>query len=296
MEPPRNGLSRGPSAAPRRPAETDVRDQVYKSLLTRCPLTAGTKTNKSRMHFVARDDVEKLLDVAPDAEWRLLISLCRYGGLRCPSEVLSLKWEDVDFHESRILVRSPKTEHHEGGESRLIPMFPELVGPLLECWSSDRPPATYVIQDHRPASVINGSGNWANANLRTQLSRIVMRAGLTPWPKLWHNMRSSCQTELTESFPAHVVSEWLGNSVQVAELHYLQTTEEHFNRASGQKVLHEVLHSEVIPRPQESSVGGEEQAKTTKKATSQGLVKPLRMEDRGLEPLTFWLPARRSPS
>jgi hypothetical protein len=31
----------------------------------------------------------------------------------------------VDFDNNRIRVRSPKTEHHEGGESRIIPLYPE---------------------------------------------------------------------------------------------------------------------------------------------------------------------------
>jgi integrase len=64
-------------------------------------------------------------------EWRLLIALCRYGGLRCPSEVLSLKWEHIHWAEGRMTVPSPKTEHHDGGESREVPLFPEL-RPFLE--------------------------------------------------------------------------------------------------------------------------------------------------------------------
>ena len=40
----------------------------------------------------------------------------------------------------------------------------------------------------------------ANVNLRTQLTRIIQRAGLTPWPKLIHNLRSTQQTELAEQF------------------------------------------------------------------------------------------------
>ena len=56
----------------------------------------------------------------------------REKGLRVPSEVLSLKWADVNLEKQRILVTSPKTEHHVGRESRDIPMFPELVEPLRD--------------------------------------------------------------------------------------------------------------------------------------------------------------------
>jgi hypothetical protein len=44
-------------------------------------------------------------------------------------------------------------------------------------------------------------------------------------------MRSTRQTELVERFPSHVVAGWLGNSVETANKHYLQTTEGHFAEA-----------------------------------------------------------------
>lgn len=56
-----------------------------------------------------------------------------------------------------------------------------------------------------------------NANLRTQLVKIIKRAGLKPSPKLFHNLRASRQTELAEHYPSHVVCEWIGNSKAVAQ-------------------------------------------------------------------------------
>src|SRR5262249_4018084 len=43
---------------------------------------------------------------------------------------------------------------------------------------------------------------------------------------------SSRETELAESFPIHVVAEWLGNSPKTALAHYTQVTEEHYQRAA----------------------------------------------------------------
>lgn len=71
-----------------------------------------------------------------------------------------------------------------------------------------------------------------NTNLRTQLLRIINRAGLKPWPKLFQNLRSTRETELAESFPIHVVTAWLGNSQLVATKHYLQVTDAHFEEAT----------------------------------------------------------------
>ena len=68
-------------------------------------------------------------------------------------------------------------------------------------------------------------------NLRTRLQWIIKRAGLKPWPKLWQNLRSTRETELADQFPAHVAAAWIGNSVAVAVKHYLQVTDEHFEKA-----------------------------------------------------------------
>jgi hypothetical protein len=78
---------------------------------------------------------------------------------------------------------------------------------------------------------IQRSGRHKNINLRTQLLRIIEKAGLTPWPKLFQNLRASRATELAKEHPGHVAAEWLGHSTKVAANHYWQTTYEDFARA-----------------------------------------------------------------
>lgn len=70
-----------------------------------------------------------------------------------------------------------------------------------------------------------------SANLRTQLHRMIKRAGLVPRPKVFQNLRSSRETELAEDHRMHVVCRWIGNIQPVAMQHYLQVTDEHFARA-----------------------------------------------------------------
>ncbi|MEX1095362.1 MAG: site-specific integrase, partial [Planctomycetales bacterium] len=205
---------------------------------------------------------------------RLLFALSRYGGLRCPSEHLGLRWGDIDWERNRMTVRSPKTEHHPGGASRVVPLFPELRRYLEECFDLAEPGTEHVITRFRDA----------NANLRTRLLRIIDRAGLQPWPKLFHNLRSTRQTELEESFPSHVVCAWLGNSEPIARRHYLQVTDEHFDRAA-----------EALQNPMQQAHATAR--KTTQRAITAnaktpenpGCAKPRisvqnnRVEDRGLE-------------
>ncbi len=184
---------------------------------------AGSMANKARQHFIDRDVAQRVIDACPDAEWRLLFALSRYGGLRCPSEHLALTWADVDWERGRMRVPSSKTEHLEGGDFRFIPLFPELVPYLQDAMELAKPGTAHIVTRYRRP----------NQNLRTQLLRIIAKAGERSWPKLWHNLRSSRQTELEEQFPTHVVCAWLGNSEIVARAHYLQVHDAHFDRASG---------------------------------------------------------------
>jgi len=56
--------------------------------------------------------------------------------MRCPSEVLSLTWENVLWDSSRVIVTSPKTKRYKGHETRVIPMFPELASVLSEAYEA----------------------------------------------------------------------------------------------------------------------------------------------------------------
>ena len=70
----------------------------------------------------------------------------------------------------------------------------------------------------------------STTNLRTQLQRIIRKAGLEPWPKLWQNRRSTRETELAENYPMHVVCAWIGNRPSVVARSRLQTSDEHIDR------------------------------------------------------------------
>jgi integrase len=186
-------------------------------------LVAAVKANTSRFYFVSREEAQKVLDACPNAQWRLMFALARFGGLRVPSEPLGLRWADIDWERGRMLVPSPKTEHHDGGESRLVPIFPELRPYLEAAFDSAEPGTEWVIVGCRDTTV----------NLRSQLCRIIRRAGLNVWPKLWQNLRSTRETELAEAYPLHLVVKWLGNSQQVAAKHHLQVTDTHFEQAAA---------------------------------------------------------------
>ena len=108
------------------------------------------------------------------------------------------------------------------------------------CWNCARHISLPIVPFPPPHRVYRDT----NANLRTQLLRIIQRAGLQRWPKLFQNLRSTRETELAEDFPMHVVCQWIGNSQPIAAKHYLQVTDDHFSKA----VRNPVQHPAVLPR------------------------------------------------
>ena len=222
-------------------AKQFFRNALRRRLITENPFGdmkgCSVQENRERDYFITRADAQKVIDACPDAQWRLLFALSRFGGLRCPSEHLGLRWGDVDWERSRITIHSPKTEHHKGKASRVIPLFPELRPYLDEVWrQADMPGAAApVIARYR-----NDGDN--PANLGTQLTKIIRRAGLEPWAKLWQNLRATRATELVAAgWPEYKVCEWLGHTEAVAKKHYWQVTEEDYRQAAGLPAADEAL-------------------------------------------------------
>lgn len=89
-----------------------------------------------------------------------------------------------------------------------MPIFPELRPILEEAFELAKPGAEFAVRGNYRAAAMGEKG-WMNCNLRTQSGRLIRRAGLTPWPRLLHNLRASRETELAGEFPLHVVTRWL---------------------------------------------------------------------------------------
>ena len=113
---------------------------------------AGGERNASRMQFIDKATINKVLAATADREWQLIIALSRYGGLRCPSETLSLKWTDINWATNRITVPSPKTAH-QGKAFRLMPLWPELLPYLLAASETAPDGAVYCIGRYRDAKI-----------------------------------------------------------------------------------------------------------------------------------------------
>lgn len=170
-----------------------------------CP----SQTNSSRKKYVPLDLVEQVIAACPDNDWRLIFAFPRFAGLRIPSEIQNLKWSDIDWENDRFTVRATKVEHHAGHETRVVPIFPEL-RPYLEAARRDaKEGCEYVIARAK-----------GGPNLRRYAEQIIKKAGVQQWPKLFVNLRASCEKDLMEVHRPDAVLTWIGHSARVHLQHY----------------------------------------------------------------------------
>ena len=140
---------------------------------------------------------------------------------------MRLRWQDVDLSQRRLKIHSPKTEHHKNGGVRFCPIFPELL-PYLEDLAN-------LAKENgaSPSDLVIAVNRGSEAYFRTGFCRILTKAGIEPWPKLFQNMRASRETELLSKYPVKDVCAWIGNSQAVAMKHYAMVMDSTFAEAAG---------------------------------------------------------------
>jgi len=202
---------------------------VRDGILSRNPFDGVKGSNaidESRNHYIKTETVKLAMEYCPDAEWRAIFALARFGGLR-PGEIFILKFDAIKWERDTIIVTSPKTKRHVGGGQREIPIFPELRPYLLDAAESARDGAVYVLDRLRERA----TGKAKTPNLGKIVNDILEKAGIPKWSKPFVSMRGSAETDLAEIFPIKVVTTWIGNSPRVAQKHYLRVLPSHYDKA-----------------------------------------------------------------
>ncbi|QDV78912.1 tyrosine-type recombinase/integrase [Botrimarina mediterranea] len=175
------------------------------------PMKGFRERDPSRDAYVPRELVQRVIDATGDAEVRFVLAVARFCGVRGPSEVQSLLLDDIDFQRRTIRFATPKLEHLEGHADRLCPLWPEV-----------EPHARALF--NRPVihtSALPNLSRFTDAGIAGRVKRAVVDAGVEPWPKLFVNMRASCERDLLQR--GHAIDDvcaWLGHSPSVALKHY----------------------------------------------------------------------------
>jgi integrase len=163
------------------------RDVVAISPISKLDRTERPVVWKREQRVLNGEEIGRLLDAAPP-RYRTLIASAVLTGLR-QSELLGLRWRDIDFDEELIRVRSaldrhgkdvaPKTEH----AVRDVILIPTLAGLLREHqeMSAFSGPDDYVF-----ASRVGTPLYWRNV-ARRALKPALAEAGIEPLR--WHDLR-----------------------------------------------------------------------------------------------------------
>ena len=114
------------------------RAAVRKKLIAESPMQdvkAAPQENKSREYFVTVEETEKIIAACPDAEWRLIVALARYGGLRTPSETFALTWHASIGSGRGCKSSAPRRSAMRGESPGRFPCFPNC-GPTWKPFST----------------------------------------------------------------------------------------------------------------------------------------------------------------
>ena len=214
------------------------RDAQRRGLIAKNPFEDVKRprdNDADRQAYVPVEVVERLIEATPHLEWKLLLSMARYLGVRVPSEPFSMTWDCVNWADRTIRIPSPKTEVH-GKAYRVVGIPPPVMPHLERLFEAAPPGTTYIFENlrQRESTKAADRGWWSAVNLRQHLLRLIARIGERPWPRLWHSLRASCQTDLAHRFPLHVVAAFLGNTPKIAVKHYLRVTEADYARLSNE--------------------------------------------------------------
>lgn len=174
-------------------------------------------SNPEKKHYVDADQTLRLRNVLNDDDDKLRFVLMRYLGLRSPSEINELRWNDFDWNTGLVKIRSPKLIRHKRKYIRHCPFqFAEALSVIKDAY------------DKRQSDYDKILPSISHKNLTKHVRYWIAAAGLKRWPDLLQNFRRSAENDLLDAgYPQHVVCTWLGHSPKVAQEHYLMTHEGH---------------------------------------------------------------------
>jgi len=181
----------------------------------------GGKYVEKEWHYVDSDEFAKLMS-AGKPEWRLMLGLARWAGLRA-EEALELPWRMVDLEKRRIAITPRDDWQPKDGDIRTVPIKPGLYELMREARDRD-PTAGWVVP----------RGSIPIKNIWRDFGPLCKRAGIDRYPKPMHALRRSCITDWAAVHPAYVVQDWAGHSdYRTTTRYYLKVSEGDFDRAAG---------------------------------------------------------------
>lgn len=171
------------------------------------------KPQKYMASFYTKDESKKLLKVVQNSDLKIPITLTLFYGLR-RSEILGLKWEQIDFSNHTLCIRNSLNEARINGITTLIDSTKlkrkssyrtlPLTSEMETLLRSDQNDSEYVC--------CNAGGNVISPSLLSKkFKALLSKNGLRSIR--FHDLRHTCAALLIASgVPLIEISHWLGHS------------------------------------------------------------------------------------
>ena len=168
------------------------------------------RENNQRLRYLTQEEIEKLYDSCAE-HLKPIVRTALFTGMRI-SEILRLKWEDIDFKQGIIFVRDSKN-----GEMKEIPINDQLMFTLKS--PKFKSPYVFAQEDGRP-----------RFSVRTAFENAVKRAKIMDFR--FHDLRHTFASHLVMSgVDLITVKELLGHKTINMTLRYAHLSPDHKRHA-----------------------------------------------------------------
>ena len=184
------------------------------------------RENNARTRYLSVDECHRLIDSCMAPHIRAIVTVALHTGMRL-SEILNLRWQDLDYSSGFILVQDSKN-----GQARQVPMD-SMISTLLRSWPrlSD--------QDIVFTSVMTGG---RIVDIRAGFLNSCKRAGITGLH--FHDLRHTFASQFVMAGgDLYILKEILGHKSLAMTTRYSVGVE---NRVA--LTVHAIRHSLVSPQ------------------------------------------------
>lgn len=178
---------------------------------------------KKQISWLEWDEAERLIEVTSNHRYGMYFRLALATGM-CMSEILGLRWSDVDYDNKTISIRQTYVKCSKGNyfqdsaktnnRLRTIDVGPKLIEKLKE-HQKQREIEMEALGYQTDLIICTNTGNPTNpSSLQRTISRLIKTHNLPQFST--HSLRHSHATKLLqEGMPPKAVAERLGHSVNI---------------------------------------------------------------------------------
>lgn len=190
-----------------------LRELIPRNPFDKLPSTDPAPTKD--WYKLTEAEVSHLIQACPSDDWKRLVGLCAYAGLR-RGEALRLLYGDLDISRRRLYVRPSGPYETTKERARHC---------LLECVLSD-----LMATGDQSGFVVGSLARMEVSTVFKGMVGIQKRAGVV-FESPFHALRKFRATHWRQVYPEFVVDAWMGHSASVAKRFYVSIPESYYEPA-----------------------------------------------------------------